>query len=176
MYKLEETTGKQRKVGAEAPSARVFTAETSELIIGMMAENVQLLVPVYSLNDEDSKKIVTTIETNFKDTKKLNYVVVVKNSFDEIEKFKQENSIEKAIIAQDKNGDFAKRFGVGLDGESYSQNLANGIFIIDKEAELKAVEYFVNIDDAKLNELCALTTETVNFKQKGHTHENWMGV
>jgi len=21
-----------------------------------------------------------------------------------------------------------------------------------------------------------LTTQTINFKQKGHTHENWMGV
>jgi thiol peroxidase len=176
MYKLDETTGKQRKIGGEAPSSRVFKSLNAEIIIGMMAENVQLLVSVYSLNNEDSKIIVTTLEDKFKDVKKLNLVLVVNNSFEDIESFKTSNNITKTIITQDKNGDFAKRFGVGLEGDEYNENIANGIFIIDKEAELKGVEYFLTVDENKLNEIYDLTMETVNFKQTGHTHENWMGA
>jgi len=176
MYTQASITGKQRKVGGEAPSSRVFTSENDEVIIGMMAANVQLLVSVFSLKDEKSKSIVNTLETYFKDTKKLNFVLVVNNTFEEIENFKKENNITKAVIAQDKNGDFAKRFGVGLEGDNYSENLANGIFIIDKEAELKGVSYFTQLEKSELDEICELTMESVNYKEKGHSHENWMGV
>jgi len=176
MYKLEETTGKQRKLGGEAPSSRVFKSTNDEFIIGMMAENVQLLVSVYSLNEDASKDIVIALENKFKETKKLNFVVVVNNSFDDIESFKTTNNITKAVITQDKNGDFAKRFGVGLEGVEYAEKIANSIFVIDKEAELKYVEYFLSLDENKLNEIYDITMENVNFKQKGHSHENWMGV
>ena len=62
MYTQESITGKQRKVGGEAPSSRVFTSETDEIIIGMMAANVQLLVSAFSLKDEKSKSIINTTE------------------------------------------------------------------------------------------------------------------
>ena len=176
MYKIEEVTGKTRKTGGEAPSARVFKSESDELIIGMMAENVKFLTSIYSLTDQASKDIIIALENKFAEVKKLNFIIVVNNSFEEIEEFKACNNITKATITQDKNGDFAKRFGVGLEGENFSQNIANGIFVIDKEAELKAVEYFMVLDYNKLNELYDITMETVNFKPKGHTHENWMGV
>ena len=176
MYTQESITGKQRKVGGEAPSSRVFTSLNDEIIIGMMATNVQLLVSVFSLQDEKSKAIVKTLESYFKDTKKLNFVVVVNNSFEEIENFKKENEITKAVITQDKNGDFAKRFGVGLEGDNFSENLANGTFIIDKEAELKGVSYFTGLNENELTTICELTMESVNYKEKGHSHENWMGV
>lgn len=176
MYKPEETTGKKRNVGAEAPSARVFKTNTQEFIIGMMAQNVQLLVSHFSLHNKSSKQIINDFEAHFKENTKLNLIVVVNNSFEEIEDFKQKNTIEKTIITQDKNGDFAKRFGVGLYGDYYKENLANGVFLIDKEAQLKYVNYFFDIENSQLEEIFKTTQETIDFKPKGHAHENWMGA
>lgn len=176
MYKLEELTGKQRKVGAEAPSARVFAAQNDEMIIGMMAVNVQLLVSVFSLKDENSKMLINTLEEKFKTTKKLNLIVVVKNSFEDITTFQGINNITKIEIVQDSNGDFAKRFGVGLESKNFKENLGNAVFVVDKEAELKYANYPLTFEANQIDKIYDITMETVNFKQKGHSHENWMGV
>jgi thiol peroxidase len=176
MYKLEELTGKQRKVGGEAPSARVFAAQNDEMIIGMMAVNVQLLVSVFSLKDENSKIFINTLEEKFKTTKKLNLIILVKNSFEDITTFQETNNITKTEIAQDTNGDFAKRFGVDLESENYQENLGNAAFVIDKEAELKYVSYPLTFEANQIDEIYNITIQTVNFKEKGHSHENWMGV
>ena len=55
--------------------------------------------------------------------------------------------------------------------------LAKSIFIIDKEGVIKYKQIPSNIETSfDLEEFKEKLSETVNFKQKGHSHENWMGV
>ena len=54
---------------------------------------------------------------------------------------------------------------------------SNSIFVIDKEGVIKYKEIPADLeDDFKIEDFSILLNETVNFKPKGHTHENWMGV
>lgn len=175
-YNCDELLGKQRKKGGEAPSARVYKSESEDMIIGMMAVNTQLLLSLYSLEDEDCVKIIQQFEEVFKDEKRLNPIVVVKDDFETIEQFKKDNNIERFLITRDSKGDFSKRFGVGLDDSKYPNKMASALFIIDKEAELKFVNYFNCVEKFELMKSIEIINEVINFKQKGHTHENWMGV
>jgi thiol peroxidase len=55
--------------------------------------------------------------------------------------------------------------------------IAKSIFIIDKEGLIKYKEIPSNIETSfDLEKFKTMLLEVVNFKQKGHTHENWMGV
>lgn len=169
-YTDDMRSGKQRKAGSEAPSIKVFTNTGETCIIGMIAQNVQLLVSVYTL--EEQKDLLSKLEESFCEQKKLNLYVVTKESFNSIESFLNDNSFEKINILQDNSGDFGKKLGVTLD----SIHLANGAFVIDKEGKFTYVSYFTNTNDEKIEEIIEKTNETINFKPKGHAHENWMSA
>jgi len=146
-YTNENIQGKRRVNGGEAPSARVYLDRSNQHIIGMMAVNVQLIVSLYSIEEENCKEIIVDLEEYFKDEKKLNLIFVVKNSFEVIEAFKIKNNIVRSIIVQDSKDDFGKKFGVMLNQDEFKEHMANGVFIIDKEAQIKyrnhsAANYF----------------------------------
>ena len=55
--------------------------------------------------------------------------------------------------------------------------IANSIFIIDKEGLIKYKEIPSDLDDDfNIEQFDLSLNEVVNFKAKGHSHENWMGV
>ncbi|MEA3497732.1 MAG: redoxin domain-containing protein [Campylobacterota bacterium] len=176
MYYTEaDISGKKRFKGGEAPSAKVYSYDDQEMIIGMIAVNVQLLVSLYSLDEQNCKDIINKFEMNFKDESKLNINVVVKNSFEDIKNFNLENKIVKIEILQDTKSSFSQKFGVLLKDDKYVNNMANGLFLIDKEGEIKYAEYFDSLDESQLDKLISIVKDVINFKPKGHVHENWMG-
>lgn len=172
-YTPSDVSGKQRIVKSEAPSVKVFVTDNTPSIIGMMAENVQLLVSIYTL--EESQDFLVFLDNALED-EKLNFYVISKESFETIENFTCKNQFKKIQIAQDSKGDFAKKFGVGLEAEGFENNLAYGAFVIDKEGEFKYVSYFLKPSEKESSILVEKTKESINFKLKGHVHENWMGA
>jgi thiol peroxidase len=68
---------------------------------------------------------------------------------------------------------FCSKFGVLID----SSICAKSAFIIDKEGEIVYIQIPEDIDNEfELEELDAQIQAAIDFKRKGHTHENWMGV
>ena len=87
---------------------------------------------------------------------------------DAVEKF----AIDKSFISNEFK-DFPIKFGVNIDDTM----IANSIFIIDKEGLIKYKEIPSDLDDDfNIEQFDLSLNEVLNFKAKGHSHENWMGV
>lgn len=173
MYQLSQVEGKKRKINGEAPSVKVCLNDSEESIIGMIAINVQLIISVYSLHEEAINDYLLFIDKELSSYKKLNFYIITKESFEDISSFQQK--LSKAIVLQDKENDFGKKFGVLLDNNRFKTNLAYSFCIIDKEGIIKYIEYPLEISHNICEELVTKTIQVVEFKQKGHIHENWMG-
>ncbi len=158
------------KAGSEAPAVKVYDIQGEGQIIGMIAVNVQLLVYLNSLTDSLSASMVKALDEAFKDAKKLNIGVVVKEEAS-IATFVKEHTLASAgfSLYADKDGSFAKKFRVE-SGNSF----CNAFFIVDKEGEIKLAYYSYNNDYVALDEIIGETKSWVAYKPKGHVHENWM--
>jgi thiol peroxidase len=165
---LPQISKKRRIVGNEAPSIKIFTDTTTNIIAGMIAINVQLLMSTKDITDEAFIAMLTNLISSYDDNPKVNIVIIVNSSFDEIDNSKNNFECNNIVIAQDTNGDFAKKYG-----NSDSGDLLNTMFIVDKEGMLVYACYDIYEESAFENGIKILT-ETINFKPKGHTHENWM--
>ena len=138
------------------------------LVIGLMAPAVQVMVTLNDVNKYNSAlhEVITTTK------KKVNAYVITTSSNEEMEKISEEFSIDKATISNDFK-DFTLKFGVNIDDSM----IANSIFVIDKEGIIKYKEIPTDLEnDFNIEDFSLILNETVNFKPKGHTHENWMGV
>lgn len=173
MYQLSKLQGKKRTIKGEAPSARVFLSNSEETIIGMIAINVQLIISVYSLQETQINELLLFMDKELSAYKKLHFYIITKESFEEIASFQKK--LSKAIVLQDTLNDFGKKFGVLLDDSELTTNLAYSFCIIDKEGIIEYVEYPLEISKNLSLELVQKTIQAVNFKPKGHIHENWMG-
>lgn len=169
-YKKETyTLGKrERKVESEAPAVRVKMLNGEEKVIGMMAPKVQVMItlPCIKAYNNGLHNVLQEYAS-----KSMVYIVTKSND-DNLEKVKTAYSIDEGVISNDfKN--FSLKFGVNMNEEM----LAKSIFVIDKEGVIKYKQIPSNIETSfDLEEFKTKLDETVNFKQKGHVHENWMGV
>lgn len=159
---------KERNVEGEAPAVRVKMLDNETKVIGLMAPAVQVMV---TLNDV-SKYTLALHEVITNTKKKVNAYIITTSSNEDMEKIAEEFSIDKGTISNDFK-DFSLKFGVNIDDTM----IANSIFVIDKEGIIKYKEIPADLEnDFNLEDFSITLNETVNFKPKGHTHENWMGV
>lgn len=159
---------KERNIEGEAPAVRVKMLNGETSVIGLMAPAVQVMV---TLNDV-SKYTLALHEVITNTKKKANAYIITTSSNEDMEKIAEEFSIDKGTISNDFK-DFSLKFGVNIDDTM----IANSIFVIDKEGIIKYKEIPADLEnDFNLEDFSITLNETVNFKPKGHTHENWMGV
>ncbi|MDC7243508.1 MAG: hypothetical protein PQJ44_06170 [Sphaerochaetaceae bacterium] len=155
-----ELQKRDRKVGSEAPSVRVKMLNGDTKVIGMMAPKVQAMITL-PLSDSLSDELENIL--NKHKEKALIYIA----SSQKLNKYVDESCSTIEFK------DFATKFGVFANEEF----CAKSVFIIDKEGEIKYKEVLADLtSEFDLDSLDKALEEAINFKQKGHTHENWMGV
>ena len=159
---------RERKLESEAPAVRVKMLIDETKVIGMMAPKIQIMISFPSINSYNNG--LHNILEEYK-TKIVVYTITNSN-IASIKKVKNAYSIDEGFISNDfKN--FSLKFGVNINDEL----MAKSIFVIDKEGVIKYIEIPSDIESSfDLKTFKEKLEETVNFKQKGHSHENWMGV
>lgn len=159
---------KERNIEGEAPAVRVKMADNETKVIGLMAPSVQVMITLNDVNkyNSDLHEVITTTK------RKVNAYIITTSDAEQIEDVVEKFALDKGFISNDFK-DFSLKFGVNIDDSM----IANSIFVIDKEGVIKYKEIPADLeDDFKIEDFSITLNETVNFKPKGHTHENWMGV
>ncbi len=159
---------KDRNVEGEAPAVRVKMLNGETKVIGLMAPAVQVMITLNDVNkyNSDLHEVVTTTK------RKVNAYIITTSEQEQIEDIAEKFALDKAFISNDFK-DFSLKFGVNINDSM----VANSIFVIDKEGVIKYKEIPSDLDDDfKIEDFSITLNEVVNFKPKGHTHENWMGV
>lgn len=155
-----ELQKRERKVGSEAPAVRVKMLNGETKVIGMMAPKVQAMITLPksgSLSDE--------LEEIVNKHKEKSIVYIISSQ-------KLDKNVDESISSIEFK-DFSTKFGVYATDEF----CAKSVFIIDKEGEIKYKEIVGDIDsEFDIASLDSALDEAINFKRKGHVHENWMGV
>ena len=169
-YKTKSYTlgKKERNIEGEAPAVRVKMADNETKVIGLMAPAVQVMITLNDVNkyNSDLHEVITTTK------RKVNAYIITTSDAEQIEDVVEKFALDKGFISNDFK-DFSLKFGVNIDDSM----IANSIFIIDKEGVIKYKEIPTDLEeDFKIEDFSITLNETVNFKPKGHTHENWMGV
>ena len=159
---------KERIVEGEAPAVRVKMLDNETKVIGLMAPSVQVMITLNDVNkyNSDMHEVITTTK------RKVNAYIITTSDTEQMEDIAEKFAIDKGFISNDFK-DFSLKFGVNIDDSM----IANSIFVIDKEGVIKYKEIPADLEDEfKIEDFSITLNETVNFKPKGHTHENWMGV
>ncbi len=149
-----------RKIGDEAPAIRITMNSGETKVIGMMADKVQVFItaPYSNSISED----LTTIINKHK-TKSLIYIICpekLTNIFEDID-----TSVDFKQISM--------KIGVNIEDEL----CAKSIFIINKDGEFVYKQILPTLDEEfHIEKFDKALSEAINFKKKGHTHENWMGA
>ncbi len=172
-----ELLGKDLKVGAEAPAARVTKLDGSKNVIGMIAPTAQLLIAIPSLKTEvcslGAKKFNDLVAT----FKKLSAVMVTTDDLDFVREFAQKEGISDAELVVDTDKNFAKKYGVLISEGKLKNRLARAVFVIDRDGLLTYKEIVGEIVDEVDYDACiAAVDAAANEVKKGHTHEEWMSV
>ncbi|WP_428026048.1 hypothetical protein [Arcobacter sp.] len=159
---------KEKKVDSEAPAIRVEMIDGQTKVIGMMAPKIQVMLT--SPNIKDYNNGLHDILKKFQS--KILVYIITSSPISEIKKVTTMFELDESTVSNDFNK-FSLKFGVNL-----SENLiAKSAFIIDKEGLIKYKEIPSNAEHKlDLDEFEVALEEVINFKVKGHTHENWMGV
>ncbi|MEA1917600.1 MAG: hypothetical protein U9N42_08800 [Campylobacterota bacterium] len=151
---------KDRKVGGEAPSISLKMLNGEEKIVGMMADKVQVMITL-----PYSNSLSYELEE-----------IVKKHSAKSLIYFISSEKLQRSVdesIATIEFKDFAMKFGVYANEET----CAKAIFIINKDGLFEYVDILENVvDEFNLSAFDEALESAINFKKKGHTHENWMGV
>lgn len=159
---------KERKVETEAPAVRIKMLSGDTKVIGMMAPKIQVMVTMPDIYDYNAPlhDILKAKES------KLLVYIITNSPNSQIEDITKKFDIKNEFISNDfKN--FSLKFGVNLSDEL----IAKSLYIIDKEGVIKYKEIPSIVENGfDLDEFEENLIETINFKAKGHTHENWMGV
>jgi len=154
---------KRLKKGAEAPAVKIFDSQDNEKIIGMIAINIQLLLCLEDL--EKRVALIELLDKTFEESTKLDIYVIAQKSED-IQSFLANHSFKKVMVVSDKSDGFAKKYGA-FDAQ-------NSYFIVDKEGELQMVNYSDSDEALNISEILKETQFWLEYKPKGHVHENWM--
>ncbi len=169
--------GKTRKVGGEAPAAKVYTPEGAQEVIGMIAPTTQLLIAIPSLKTEVCSLGAKKFNDLLAGIKKLKTVMVTTDDPEFVRDFVAKEGIENASVFIDTDRDFAKKFGLLISEGKLKDRLARACFIIDTEGTITYTEIVPEIVDEINYDACMDAVDAcVNAKKKGHVHENWMRV
>lgn len=169
--------GKERKVGSEAPAAKVQLLDGSDNVIGMIAPDTQLLIAIPSLKTEVCSLGAKTFNTLLKDIKKLSTIMVTTDSDEFLKEYVQKEGIENATIVIDAYGEFGRKYGLSIGEGKLRGRLARACFVVDKEGVITYKEVVPEIVDEINYDACMEAVNAcVNHKPKGHAHENWMRV
>ena len=159
---------KDRTIESEAPAIRVKMFNDETKVIGMMAPSIQVMITLNNIKDY-SEKLDEILKEN---PYKIIAYIITASMNEEIKEIVKTYGINEGFISNEFK-DFSLKFGININ----ETLIANSLFIIDKEGVIKykqipsTLENSFDFDDFKEN-----LEETINFKPKGHTHENWMGV
>jgi thiol peroxidase len=155
-----ELQKKQREVGSEAPAVKLKMLNNEEKVIGMMADKVQVIITLpfsHSLNDE-----INNLIHRYRD--KAN-VYLVSSDFYSYKVNKNYSSMDFETISL--------KFGVYIN----DRICAKSIFIINKDGQIVYKDILQNIgSDFNTKVFEEALNHAINFKKKGHTHENWMSA
>lgn len=159
---------KDRVIETEAPAVRIKMANNEVKVIGLMAPAIQVMITLNDISMYSSK-----IHEVINSTKRNIYAYIITTSNDEqIEDLVENLALNKGFISNEFK-DFSLKFGVNINDSM----IVNSIFVIDKEGVIKYKEIPADLDDDfNIEQFSISLNEVVNFKPKGHTHENWMGV
>jgi len=151
---------KQRLVGSEAPAVRIKMLNSEEKIIGMMAEKVQVMITL-PFGDSLSDAVADIIKKH--QDKAFIYTLSPNTLL---------NVIDEAQSSTDFYN-FTFKYGVNVD-----ETLCHkAVFIVNKDGEIVYREVLDNpSDDFESETLDKALDEAIQFKKKGHTHEEWMSV
>lgn len=169
--------GKEKKVGSEAPAAKVYTTEGKQNVIWMIAPTAQLLIAIPSLKTEVCSLGAKKFNDLITDFKKLTTIMVTTDDVEFVTDFVQREKIENAAIVIDKDRNFAKKYGLLISEGKLKDRLARAVFLVDGEGVINYQEIVPEIVDEVDYDACIDAVNTLlSQKKKGHTHENWMSV
>lgn len=169
--------GKEKKAGAEAPAAKIYSTQGEQNVIGMIAPENQLLIAIPSLKTEVCSLGAKKFNDLIKDFKKLKTIMVTTDDVEFVTDFIQRENIENAEVVIDKDRHFAKKYGLLISEGKLKDRLARAVFLIDREGMITYSEVVPEIVEEVNYDACIQAVDTlVNEKKTGHTHENWMSV
>ncbi len=150
---------KQKFVGMEAPAVRLKNTEGSEMVIGMMAPKVQVMVTIPSAKELSTKLLDTMLKY---DEKASVYLICPEPISCPLGAVSATTECEK----------FSLKYGVYRD-----ESCVGSVFIVNKDGEI--VYRDLAVLDGEALDIDAFDTaldEAIKFKKKGHTHEDWMSA
>jgi thiol peroxidase len=156
----KELSKNQKKLKQEAPSFRVEFCDGSSGVIGMMATKVQVFITLPYENSLDSKllKLIDDYQE-----KALFYIV---------SPTKQLLSTDESICITKDFASVSQKLGVYV---ADSNICAKGVFVINKDGEFEYIDILADVMDSfDLEAFETKLTDIINYKKKGHAHEDWM--
>jgi len=173
-----ELLGKDLKVGAEAPAARVTKLDGSKNVIGMIAPNAQLLIAIPSLKTEVCSLGAKKFNDLVAEYKKLSAIMVTTDDLDFVKDFSEKESINNAELVVDADRNFAKKYGLLISEGKLKDRLARAVFVVDREGVLAYKEVVSEVvDEVDYDSCIAAVAEAAKIvKDGGHSHEEWMSV
>jgi thioredoxin-dependent peroxiredoxin len=170
-------SGKEQKIGAEAPAVRIVSAHGEQFIVGMIAEKPQIFIVIPSLKTEvcsmGAKKFNELLAAY---TDKVNAYMVTTDDAEVVKAFESSSCISNAKLLIDDKREFGSKYGVLIADGELKDKLARAVFIVDKEGIIKYVEIVSEITDEANYEAAMAVLETMCKppKKGAHHHENWM--
>jgi thiol peroxidase len=154
--------GKYKELGDEAPAIRVKMLDGGVKVIGMMADKVQVIFTFPSL--EGIGELLSSLVLNYENKANI-YLIGSDDKF-------HSKTIDKSNVSCDFEK-LSMKYGVNVD-----ENLCTkSVFIINKDGEIVYKEVLEDLESTLDLETFEKELESaINFKKKGHHHEDWMGV
>ena len=169
--------GKELKLGAEAPAARITKLDGSKNVIGMIAPTVQLLIAIPSLKTEVCSLGAKKFNTLIKKFPRLTTVMVTTDDLDFVKEYADREGIDSAELVVDTDRNFAKKYGLLISEGKLKDRLARAVYVVDRDGLIAYKELVGEIVDEVDYDACIAAVESiVSEKKKGHTHEEWMSV
>ncbi len=169
--------GKEVNIGAEAPAARITKLDGTTNVIGMIQPTAQLLIAIPSLKTEVCSLGAKKFNDLIKQFKKLQTVMVTTDDLDFVKEYSEREAIDAAELVIDTDRNFAKKFGLLIEGGKLDNRLARAVYVINRDGVVTYKEVVAEIVDEVNYDACiAAVDEAANEVKKGHTHEEWMSV
>ena len=157
---MVELQKKQRNIGDEAPAVKLTMLSGEEKVVGMMSDRVQVIFTLpysHSLNGDINRVI-------HKYREKVHAYLISSDEF--------AYGVNKNYSSMDFEN-FALKYGVYINSEVCAKSL----FIIDKEGEIVFKRVMEDLKtEFDVEEFDKELQNAVDFKRKGHAHENWMSA
>lgn len=151
---------RERKIEDEAPAIRLKMYNGETKVVGMMADKVQVFITISQDNTLDKELLDLIIKYEQKCYIYTIFTTAIKDSYD-------------TSMCSTDFLNISKKLGVLID----ETTCTNSIFIINKEGIFTYIQIPKNYEDKfDLEAFEEALNEAINFKRKGHVHEDWMSA